>query len=66
MCGCSVRFPCLFYIWASNFSKVALKRDAVRRTKVRMMGKLRYKLVQTFPKTVLIVHFDEISNFYQY
>ena len=35
MCGCSVRFPCLFYMWSSNISTVALKRNAVLRTRVR-------------------------------
>ena len=40
MCGYSVRVACLclFYMWASKLSTVALKKDPLGRTRVRKDG----------------------------
>ena len=49
-----------FTMWASNLAIVALKSDAVGRQEF----KVSFKLVQKFSKTVLIVDFDKVGDFY--
>ena len=51
-----------FTMWDSNLAIVALKSDAVGRQEF----KVSFKLVQKFSKTVLIVDFDKVGDFYYF